>query len=98
MLTSIINPSQKASRVMDQLGLSMGGTFELIDSQTGQMKSLPEIISNVHEATKDLTESERQRYINQIFGEQGGRAMNALLQTQTEEAREAGKAWPRWTT
>jgi TP901 family phage tail tape measure protein len=93
MLTSIINPSQKAARMMDELGLATGGAFELIDSQTGQMKSLPEIIRNVHDATKDLTEAERARYINAIFGEQGGRAINALLQTQTDEAREAGKAW-----
>lgn len=92
MLTSLINPSQKAKGAMDELGLSIGQTNSIINDD-GTMKTLPEIIKNVDTATRGLTETERARYLNMIFGEQGGRAINALLQTQTEEARAAGKSW-----
>lgn len=86
MLSSLVNPSDKARRAMDQLGIS-------VDDGTGGFKSLTEIIENVRDSTAHLTEVERARYLNQIFGEQGGRAINALLQTQTEEADAAGKSW-----
>lgn len=92
MLTSLINPTGKAKTAMDELGLSFGQTYSVINDD-GTMKSLPEILSNVDQATKGLTETERARYLNMVFGEQGGRAINALLQTQTEEAKAAGKGW-----
>jgi TP901 family phage tail tape measure protein len=91
-LTSIINPTGQAKTAMDELGLSMGQANSLIN-EDGSFKSLTEIIENVDAATKDLTETERQRYIDQIFGIQGGRAINALLDTQSEASKEAGKSW-----
>jgi len=93
MLTSLINPSGKAAGAMKELGLQVGGAFSVIDESTGTMKSLPEIIDNVNRATSGLTETERTRYLNMIFGEQGGRAINALLQTETDAAKAAGKSW-----
>jgi TP901 family phage tail tape measure protein len=91
-LSSIANPTGEAAKAMDELGLSMGQTNSLINDD-GSFKDLGSIIENVDAATKNLTDSEKQRYINTIFGEQGGRAINALLKTQTEELQAADKGW-----
>jgi TP901 family phage tail tape measure protein len=86
MLLSMSDASVRAADEMNALGLSF---FNL----DGTMKPLEQIINDVAMATSGLTEEQKAQYMEAIFGQEGMRAMNALLATQTATAKEAGKSW-----
>lgn len=86
MLLSMANPTAKARGVMDELGLSF-------TDLNGNMRPLPDIISDVMTATAGMGDAQRAAALEIMFGVEGGRAMNALLQSQTVEAKAAGKGW-----
>lgn len=85
-LMSMANPTAKAQQAMDELGVSFFDAF-------GVMKPMPQILSELSTATAGLTQEQRAAYLENIFGVEGARAMNALLATQTDEAKKAGKSW-----
>lgn len=86
MLLSMANPTQRAREEMTALGLSF-------TDMNGNMKPLEQIINDVAMATAGMGDAQRAAALEIMFGVEGGRAMNALLNTQSEAAKEAGKSW-----
>jgi TP901 family phage tail tape measure protein len=88
-LLSVTAPTQRAATKMAELGIS-------VTDLNGNFKDLPSLIKDVYNATKDLGDVAKADALDTIFGVRGGRAINALLVTQTEEARKAGKTWEEY--
>jgi len=85
-LLHMTSPTDTARAAMDALGVSF------VDVN-GAMKPLPQIVSELAAATAGLSDTARMDYLTDIFDVQGARAMNALLATQTDAAKAAGKSW-----
>ena len=79
-------PTKEAQAALDAAGVSF---YDL----NGQMKPLPSIIEQVATATKGMTQQQRDNFLQTVFGVRGATAMNALLQTQSEEAKKTGRSW-----
>lgn len=75
-LTKVQNPSKEASDAMAKLG------FKAYDS-AGQMKPLATQVEELKGKLSGMTDKQKQYYTSQIYGVQGGRAMNVLLQAQS---------------
>lgn len=85
-LLSLANPTAKAKTLMGQLGLSF-------TDLNGNMLPLPDIIAQLNTSLEGYGDAQRVAYLETLFGVEGGRAMNALLVSQTDAAIEAGKGW-----
>jgi TP901 family phage tail tape measure protein len=72
MLTRLVPSTKAAADTMAELGLSY-------TDANGQMVSAEEIASRTREAFKGLTDEERTRAINTIFGSDAQRAANVLI-------------------
>lgn len=75
-LTKVQNPSKEASDAMAELG------FNAYDS-SGKMKPLATQVEELKGKLSGMTDKQKQYYTSQIYGVQGGRAMNVLLQAQS---------------
>lgn len=87
---NIAKPTEAATAIWSKWGTSLSdanGDF------IGMAKLLPIIYSHI----KDMGKLEQVQTLRDLFGIQGGRAMNALLLTQTEQAKKAGKTWADYT-
>ena len=61
ILSRMINPTERAAEVMEELGIQFYNT-------DGTMKSLSEIITVVNEKTSGLTEQQRNQALSTIYG------------------------------
>lgn len=86
VLLSLANPTNKARGAMDELGLSF-------TDMNGNMLPLPDIIGQVATATTGMGDAQRAAYLETLFGVEGGRAMNALLASQSEEVAGTTQSW-----
>lgn len=75
-LTKVQNPSKEAGDAMAELG------FNAYDS-SGKMKPLATQVEELKGKLSGMTDKQKQYYTSQIYGVQGGRAMNVLLQAQS---------------
>ncbi|GAK31002.1 minor tail protein GP26-like protein [Weissella oryzae SG25] len=75
-LTKLQNPSDEASAAMSKIG------FNAYDS-SGKMKPLASQVSELKDKLSGMTDQQKQYYTSQIYGVQGGRAMNVLLSAQS---------------
>lgn len=71
-LTRVQNPSGEAQKAMAKLG------FNAFDS-AGKMKPLAQQLSELREKLAGMTDQQKQYYLSEIYGVQGGRAINVLL-------------------
>lgn len=74
-LTKIQNPSSEAADAMKAIG------FNAYDSK-GRMKSLSTQVHELQGKLSGMTDEQKGYYISQMYGVQGGRAMNILLNAQ----------------
>lgn len=74
-LTKVQNPSAEAAKAMKQLG------FNAYDS-SGKMKPLATQVDELKGKMSGMTDQQKAFYTSQIYGVQGGRAMNVLLAAQ----------------
>lgn len=51
----------------------------------GSYRNIIDIIEDIKEKTKNMAPAQQQSFISQVFGEQGGQAINRLLQVPREE-------------
>lgn len=72
-LTRLMRPAKSTAKAMDAIG------FSAYDS-SGKMKPLSQMITELGERTKDLTEEQRNFYIAQIFGTEALSGMTVLMQ------------------
>ncbi|WP_270333111.1 phage tail tape measure protein [Ligilactobacillus acidipiscis] len=75
-LTKVQNPSGEAQKAMDKLG------YSAFDS-AGKMKPLATQMSELRSKLSGMTDQQKQYYLSQIYGVQGGRAINTLLSAQS---------------
>ena len=73
ILSRMINPTERAAEVMEELGIEFYNT-------DGTLKSLSEIITIVNEKTSGLTEEQRNQALSTIFGQQALTGMLALME------------------
>lgn len=73
MLVRLAKPADPAAKVMKQLG------FNAFDS-SGKMKSLADIMGELNEKTKGLTDQEKQAAIATIFGQEALSGVTVLMQ------------------
>ena len=71
-LSRLTKPTDKMTKVMDNLGISF------YDNE-GKMKSLTEMISMLQDATKDLTDEQKQNALTTLFGTESLSGMLALI-------------------
>ena len=57
----------------------LGAGVQVFDRTSGQMRSLIDIMSDFADATRDMTEQERNRRVVQAFGARGLLAFNAIM-------------------
>lgn len=76
-LTRVQNPSGEAKKAMDQLG------YSAFDS-SGKMKPLAQQMSELREKLSEMTDQQKQYYLSEIYGVQGGRAVNVLLSQRSD--------------
>lgn len=74
-MTKLQNPSDAAQGAMKKLG------FNAYDS-AGKMKPLATQVEELRGKLSGMTDQQKQFYLSQIYGVQGGRAMNVLLSAQ----------------
>lgn len=75
-MTKLQNPSDAAQGAMKKLG------FNAYDS-AGKMKPLATQVEELRGKLSGMTDKQKQFYLSQIYGVQGGRAMNVLLSAQS---------------
>lgn len=85
MLTNLVNPSDEAAGVMEELGISATNT-------DGSMKSLDEIVANLRTSFDGLTESEKAQYAAILAGKTGMSGLLSLLNLTEEEYNEIAKS------
>lgn len=85
-LRSMIKPSANAKAVMDELGLSF------TDAQ-GNMKPLPEILTDINQKTDGMTKAQKQAALQTMFGAWGAKAMIPLLQAMSDKSGDAKTSW-----
>ena len=85
ILMRLAAPTDKAADFMGELGL------EVFDTE-GKMRSLQDIMHDLGEATKDMTEEEKTEYIAGIFNARDLSAVNALLGTTEDRWNEVATA------
>lgn len=78
MLTNLVNPSDSAATVMEELGISA-------TNADGSMKSLDEIVANLRDGFSGLTEAEKAQSAAILAGKTGMSGMLALLNLTEEE-------------
>jgi TP901 family phage tail tape measure protein len=66
-------PTEKARRVMQQLGLTA------YEAGTGKMKPFLQVMTELREAVKDFDKESQNRAFATLFGERGGKVASALL-------------------
>lgn len=84
VMLRLINPPKQAAEALDQLGVS------LVDS-SGQMKPFYEIIGDLEEATKDMTDAQRTANISQIAGQQAASGLIAIMDEGGDALKEYTK-------
>lgn len=72
MMVEVATPTEKAKRSMDVLGLS-------IYDNNNQLKDYGAILQQVREKTILLNEKSKLEFLNNVFGERGAKAINAVL-------------------
>ncbi|MFT8425682.1 MAG: phage tail tape measure protein [Liquorilactobacillus sp.] len=77
-LTKLQNPSGEAKDAMAKIG------FSAYDS-AGKMKPLATQVDELKSKLSGMTDKQKQYYLSEIYGVQGGRAMNVLLNAQSGE-------------
>lgn len=80
-LTKVQNPSDEAKDSMEKLG------FSAYDS-AGKMKPLGTQVSELRDKMSGMKDEQKQATLAQIYGVQGGRAMNVLLSAQKGKLEE----------
>ena len=85
-LTRLTKPTDKMTKVMEQLGISF------YDNE-GKMKSLTEMISMLQNATKDLTDEQEQNALTTLFGTESLSGMVALINRGSDELTDMTKSF-----
>ncbi len=75
MLTRLAAPVGKAKDAIQELGISVA------DSQ-GNLRSIPDILSDINRATKGMGNVAKTSYLKDIFGEEPGSGMAELIKKQ----------------
>lgn len=85
-LTRLTKPTKQMQEVMNKLGL------EFFDAQ-GNIKSLAEIIKELEEGTKGLTQEQRNQAIATLFGQEALSGMLVLIEQGSDELSDLTKAF-----
>ena len=83
-LSRLTKPTDKMTKVMDNLGISF------YDNE-GKMKSLTEMISMLQDATKDLTDEQKQNALTTLFGTESLSGMLALINRGPDDLKNLTK-------
>lgn len=85
ILLSLSAPTDKARKVLDDLGVSV------FDAE-GNMRSMQDIITDLNAAMDGMTDEERTQAISTIFNKRDLKSVNALLGTSVDRWEELGAA------
>lgn len=80
-ILSLVKPTNDASEVLDELGVSLY-------DDTGKMLELPEVFLSLNEALAGFTQEQRDKSVAAIFNTRDLGAVNALLGTTAERYEE----------
>ncbi|OHV11193.1 phage tail tape measure protein [Kushneria phosphatilytica] len=72
MMNRLTDPSKEAAEVIKNLGVQ-------VSNADGEMRSMPEILRDINNATKDLGNADRKQALQQIFGAEAGSGMAELV-------------------
>ena len=85
-LTRLTKPTDKMTKVMENLGISF------YDNE-GKMKSLTEIVSMLEKETKGLTDEQKQNALTTLFGTESLSGMVALINRGSEDLSDMTKSF-----
>lgn len=76
-MKELYTPTDKAKTAMQQVGL------ELFDAN-GKMKDFTQTIQDLRQVTSQMNEESKLAFLNDVFGERGAKAINAILSNYTQ--------------
>lgn len=79
-------PSKKASKLMNSLGLSY-------TDAAGNMKPFKQILIEVNDKIKDMSQSEKAATLKTLFDTSGMQAISPLLDSISNKTKDATKSW-----
>lgn len=81
ILLSLTAPTDKAKEALQDLGISV------FDAE-GNMRDLPDIMTDINEATKGMTQAQRTNFLNTVFNKRDLKAVEAMLGTDISKWQE----------
>ena len=87
-LTRLTKPTDKMTKVMEDLGVSF------YDNE-GKMKSLTEMVEMLQDATKDLTDEQEQNALTTLFGTESLSGMIALINRGSDDLDDITKSFEK---
>lgn len=81
ILLSLTAPTDKAKEALQDLGISV------FDAE-GNMRDLPDIMTDINEATKGMTQAQRTNFLNTVFNKRDLKAVEAMLGTDISRWQE----------
>ena len=87
-LTRLTKPTDKMTKVMENLGISFY-------DNNGKMKSLAKITEMLEDATKDLTDEEEQYALTTLFGTESLSGMMALINRGSDDLNDMTKSFEK---
>lgn len=86
VFTTLLSPTRKSADAMAKYGI------EALDA-SGNFVGLENVVRQLDKAFVGMTESQKQKALNEMFLTNGARALIPLLHAMTGEADAAGKGW-----
>nr|DAR49771.1 MAG TPA: minor tail protein [Caudoviricetes sp.] len=80
-LTNLVKPSAQASKAMADVG------FSAVDSE-GKMKPLSQIVSELRDKTRGMTDAQRQQFTATVFGKTAMNGWMAVLKASDQQVKE----------
>ena len=80
-LSRLIDPSKQASKAMQSVG------FSAVDS-SGKMKPLSQIVSELRDKTRNMTDAQRQQFAATVFGKTAMNGWLSVLKASDQQVKE----------
>lgn len=80
-LSNLVKPSAKAKEALKKIGFSL-------EDNNGKTKSLAQVISELREKTKNMTESQKVFFASTVFGKTAMSGWTAILNSSDESVKE----------
>lgn len=83
-LSALVNPSEEARTALSGVGLAVSDFY----TQSGELKNMAAVLGTLKSNLSGLSEAQQQAVLSDVFGDEGGRAMNRAI-SRLDEYRDS---------